>query len=386
MTMLAPLAATPTLEWRSLAALAERADAWRALAARAAEPNAFYEPAFALAALPAFGTDAGAVLAWSDGTQRDLVGLLPARIERGRYGAPLPLLIGWTHPYAPLGVPLVDRDAVTTATAALIHHVAQDPALPDVLLLPLLPAEGPVAAALADAVAAHGGRLKEFARHERAVLAPTADRAFYLEFSLDRKKRKDLARVRRRLAETGEVAFDVASTPANVGAMLPAFLALEEAGWKGRAGTAAAQDGEVRRFIEQAVTGMSAEGKAFVAQLRHGDATIAAALTLKSGDTAWFWKIAYDERAARASPGVQITLDLTEALLADTAIARTDSCAVAGHPMIDHVWRERVVLADYLIALGPNAARNFALASSLESLRRTGITAAKRLRDLLRRA
>jgi len=386
MTMLAPLATTPTIEWRPLAALDEHAGAWRALAARTAEPNAFYEPAFAQAALRVFGKDAGAVLVWSDNTQRELVGLLPARIERNRYGAPFPLLTGWTHPYAPLGVPLVDRDAVASVVAALIDHVAQDPALPDVLLLPLLPAGGPVATALADAVAARGGRIKEISCHQRALLAPTSDRAFYLEFSLDRKKRKDLARLRRRLAETAPVQFDIARTPAAVGAVLPEFLALEEAGWKGRAGTAASQDGEVRRFIERAVTGMSAEGKAFAAQLRHGDATIAAALTLTSGDTAWFWKIAYDERAARASPGVQITLDLTEAMLADPAIARADSCAVAGHPMIDHVWRERLELADYLIAVGPNAARNFALASSLESLRRTGISAARRLRDLLRRA
>jgi CelD/BcsL family acetyltransferase involved in cellulose biosynthesis len=386
MTMLAPRAATLTFEWRPLAALAELADAWRALAARAAEPNVFYEPAFALAALPAFGQDTGAVLAWSAGRQPELLGVLPARIERNRYGAPFPLLTGWTHPYAPLGVPLIDRDNVATVVAALIDHVAQDPALPDVLLLPLLPADGPIAAALADAVAARGGRIREFSRHQRAVLAPEGDRAFYLELALDRKKRKDLARLRRRLAETGAVQFDLARTPAAIGGALPQFFALEEAGWKGRAGTAAAQDGEVRHFIERAVTGLAADGKAFAAQLCHGDATIAAALTLTSGNAAWFWKIAYDERAARASPGVQITLDLTEALLADPTIARADSCAVAGHPMIDHVWRERLDLADYLVAIGANAARNFALVSSLENLRRTGVNAAKRLRELLRRA
>ena len=383
MTMLAPLAATPTLEWRPLAALDGRVDAWRALAARAAEPNAFYEPAFALAALPVFGQDAGAVLVWSDNTQRELVGLLPARIERNRYGAPFPLLTGWTHPYAPLGVPLVDRDAVASVVAALIDHVAQDPALPDVLLLPLLPAGGLFATALTEAVTARGGRIKEFSCHQRALLAPTSDRAYYLEFSLDRKKRKDLARLRRRLAETGPVTFDIARKPAAVRNMLPEFLALEEAGWKGRAGTAAAQDDEARRFIERAVTDMSAEGKAFGAQLRHGDATIAAALTLTSGDTAWFWKIAYNEGLARYSPGVQLALQCTENLLADGAVTRTDSCATAGHPMIDHLWRERLALSDRLIELRRTAVP-FALACRLEALRRTAIEAARSLRNRLR--
>jgi CelD/BcsL family acetyltransferase involved in cellulose biosynthesis len=384
--MLAPRAATLTLEWRPLASLADVADHWRALAARAAEPNVFYEPAFALAALPVFGMDAGALLAWSSGARHELLGLVPARIERGRYGAPFPILTGWTHAYAPLGVPLIDRDAVAPVVTALLGEVARDPALPDVLLLPMLPVGGPVATALAAAAATHGGRVKEFARHQRALLAPGDDRANYLDHSIDRKKRKDLARQRRRLAETAPVGFDMARTAPMVGAMLPDFLALEEAGWKGRTGTAAAQHPEVRRFLERAVAELAAEGKAAVARLTHGDAAIAAGLTLKSGDTAWFWKIAYDETASRASPGVQLTLDLTSALLADTGVARVDSCAVADHPMIDHVWRERLVVADHLIAVGANAARNFALASSLERLRRTGIAAAKRLRDLLRGA
>jgi CelD/BcsL family acetyltransferase involved in cellulose biosynthesis len=385
-TVLAPRSSTLSLEWRPLASLADIADRWRALAARAAEPNVFYEPSFALAALPVFGMDAGAVLVWSTDARRDLLGLLPARIERGRYGAPFPVLTGWTHAYGPLGVPLIDRDAVAPVVAALLDQVARDPALPDVLLLPMLPVGGAVATAIAAAVTARGGRIREFARHQRAQLAPDGDRSAYLEQSIDRKKRRDLARQRRRLAESAPVGFDIARTPLTVGVMLPDFLALEAAGWKGRAGTAAAQHADVRRFLERAVIELAAEGKAAVARLSHGDAAIAAGLTLRSGDAAWFWKIAYDERAARTSPGVQFTLDLTAALLADTGVARVDSCAVADHPMIDHVWRERLVLADYLVAVGANAARNFALASSLESLRRAGIAAAKRVRDLIRRA
>ena len=60
----------------------------------------------ALAAAPVFGADAGAMLVWS--TTGRLLGLFPARIERGR--GPLARMVGWTHPFAPLGTPLVDRD------------------------------------------------------------------------------------------------------------------------------------------------------------------------------------------------------------------------------------------------------------------------------------
>ena len=40
------------------------------------------------------------------------------------------------------------------------------------------------------------------------------------------------------------------------------------------------------------------------------DRPIAAAITLFSGDRAWFWKTAYDEEHARCSPGVQLALDV----------------------------------------------------------------------------
>ena len=81
----------------------------------------FYEPAFALAAAPAFGRDAGAVLVWSAG--RPAGRPVPARIERHRYGVPLRVLAGWTHPYAPLGTPLVDRDDADAVIAALLDHL-----------------------------------------------------------------------------------------------------------------------------------------------------------------------------------------------------------------------------------------------------------------------
>src|SRR5262249_36529754 len=160
------------------------------------------------------------------------------------------------------------------------------------------------------------------------------------------KKLKELRRQRRRLAETGAVELVTAREPAGIAAALADFLALEAAGWKGRAGTAAAAHLPVRTFMESALGNLAAEGHAHIDRLIHDGRPLAAAITLQSGATAWFWKIAYDETQARASPGVQIALDLTEALLADPAIARADSCATADHPMIDHLWRERLALAD----------------------------------------
>ena len=78
---------------------------------------------------------------------------------------------------------------------------------------------------------------------------------------------------------------------------------------------------------------------------------------------------------ARSSPGVQLALDLTEALLAEPDIARADSCATADHPMIDHLWRERLALTDLLIAPSAAALAQFRIARPLETLRRALIAA-----------
>ena len=96
---------------------------WRDLVARALEPNVFYDPAFALPAARVFGADVGAVLVWSKTAPR-LIGLFPARVER-RYGM-MGTLTGWTHPYAPFGVPLVDRDEAEAAIGAFLDHVAAE--------------------------------------------------------------------------------------------------------------------------------------------------------------------------------------------------------------------------------------------------------------------
>jgi CelD/BcsL family acetyltransferase involved in cellulose biosynthesis len=137
--------------------------------------------------------------------------------------------------------------------------------------------------------------------------------------------------------------------------------------------------------MEAAVTGLGGEAKARIAGLYLDDRAIASLLLLQSKDTVWTWKIAYDEAFARASPGVQIMLHATTALLEDRALARADSCAIANHPMIDHIWRERLPVADRLIHVGPHGSAAFRLAASLEAARRAALALAKRGLRLFRR-
>ena len=198
-----------------------------------------------------------------------LLGFFPARIERRRYGITRPVLVGWTHPYAPLGVPLVDREAGEAVIAAWFDHLADDPQLPGVMLLPLHSDGRRIrrarstrswrAAAAANAC---------FARHQRALLVPAGDRTTYLDDAVGRKKRKELRRQRKRLG--GQRQRDVERHRRTVRGSpraLDDFLALEAGGWKGRAGTAARGDAEVAGFMTAAVTALAGEGKARIARL-----------------------------------------------------------------------------------------------------------------------
>ena len=313
-----------TVEWRIFTELASIVPEWRKLAACALEPNVFYEPAFALAAAPAFAPDAGALLVWSATSPRRLLGFFPARVEKRRYGFNLPLLIGLTHPYGPLGVPLVEREAAEPVIAAWLAHLAADVALPGLALLPFLTENGAFATALEPILRRAQMPFADFDRHQRALLAPTGERSLYVEHALSHHRRKELRRQWRRLSEAGAVVLSAAADAAAVGAAIDHFLALEAAGWKGRVGTAAADDQNLQRFVRKAVSGLAAEGKVTIDRLFVDGCAIAAAIVLRSGRSAWFWKIAYDEAFARFSPGVMLSVALTEELVADVSVVRAD--------------------------------------------------------------
>jgi CelD/BcsL family acetyltransferase involved in cellulose biosynthesis len=371
-----------TVEWRELSQLHSIANEWRELAERALVPNVFYEPAFALAAAPLLGRSAGAVLIWSGTLPRKLLGFFPARITRRRYGVKLPVLVGWTHPFAPLGAPLVEREAAEPVIAAWLAHIAGDRRLPGLLLLPFVPEDGPFAVALAAVIRRSQMPIAAFNRHTRALFAPSGDRPGYVERALGPRKYRELRRTVRRLGEAGAVLFTTATDPTGVARAMDDFLRLEAGGWKGKAGTAAACDGETREFVKAAVAALAAEHKVAIDRILMDGRPIAAAITLRSGDCAWFWKIAYDEAQARFAPGVMLTALATEQFAEDAALARADSCATADNAVMNRTWSERLALCDLMIAVRP---RGFGPAQGLEALRTTVLTLARQLRKRFHR-
>ncbi len=188
----------------------------------------------------------------------------------------------------------------------------------------------------------------------RASLDATRDAEALLQDALGGKKLKELRRQRHRLAEHGAVSFDVARSPDEVAAATETFMKLEASGWKGERGTALAQHDGDAAFIRRATAALAETGQCEIVTLRAGSTPVAAGIVLRHQDRAFYFKLGVDERFAKFSPGVQLTLDLTRHLCADPAIASANSTASPDHPMINPIWRGRFAIGDVLIPLRKN--------------------------------
>ena len=143
----------------------------------------------------------------------------------------------------------------------------------------------------------------------------------------------------------------MARTPAEMATAVETFLTLEASGWKGQRGTALSQDDGDAAFVRRATSALAETGQCEIVTVRAGEAPVAAAIVLRHQDRAFYFKLGVDERFAKFSPGVQLTLELTRYLCADPAIRLVDSTAAPDHPMINPIWRGRLAIGDVLIPL-----------------------------------
>lgn len=322
-------------------------DAWRALEARAVEPNGYYLADWELAVNASANglTDASALTAWAGDS---LIGLLPVISLRRAHRLPLPVLVN-ADGYGTLSTPLLDRNSARDAASALFAQARQSGAR--AIVLHNVSLDG---SAIKGVLDAGGIQPRIISSHVRAGLDATRDAEDVLRDGLGPKKLKELRRQRNRLAEHGEVTFHVARTPDDVAAALDTFLTLEASGWKGSRGTALQQRAGDEAFIRRATSDLAARGQCEIVTLKAGDAAVASGVMIRHLDRAYYFKIGIDERFAKYSPGVQLTLDVTRHLCADPAIASADSTAAPGHPMIDPIWRERIAIGDVVLPLYKN--------------------------------
>jgi CelD/BcsL family acetyltransferase involved in cellulose biosynthesis len=340
---------TPAVLLADAALVAE----WDALTTNASEPNPFGERWYLAAALAALPVESVRIaMVRSD----RLLGIIPLTRHSRYAGLPFAHQANWLNYNAFLGTPLIRIGGEQAFWSALLTHLdgADDNGL--FLHLTGLATQGPVVEALLAACRADSRRIAQVHHEERALLERGLSPDAYWEANVRGKKRKELRRQHKRLAEEGALTFERDNGAAGLDAWVADFLALEKAGWKGANGSALDCADETRALFSAALHGAAAISKLELLTLRLDGRAIAMLANFLTPPGAFSFKTAFDEDYARFSPGVLLQYE-NLALLEREGIDWCDSCAAQDHPMIDSLWSGRRVIGRYSIAIGGTAKR-----------------------------
>jgi hypothetical protein len=339
-----------------LADYARLATAFAELSRNAVEPNPHMSPAAVSAAATLVPEESIVILcAWRSEAlgSESLVGIWALqhwRDWRSFYAAVL------CAPLVPLyevsSLPVFDRDHAEDIALAMLRHIAAAGDLPKVLSLPLLPLEGPCYRALEEAVRATGSRLTRYETWQRPVMIsqPGDDAERYLRRVLGQGYKKRMQQFRA-IGKSGAVSFTRRRGNA-ARADFELFLALEAAGWKGKAGTAIASLPEDSAYFHRLLELLIARDAVLIDTLLLDGKPIAMGLLVESAGTRHFLKIAHDEAQARLSPGRALTIAMLEADFREGPPAFFDSGAGDGVDAGTYVWGERRQMANAIVTIG----------------------------------
>ncbi|MEJ2861110.1 GNAT family N-acetyltransferase [Actinomycetospora flava] len=283
-------------------------DPWDALALRTGAP-VFARPGWLTAWADAFGRrdDLRALTVHRDGA---LVGVLP--VTAG---------------------PLAVRTPTNSETALIAPVTADDDAAGELAQRLLARRVGTVDldAVLADhpltrAVRAAAGSTPatETVRCSSPWVDTSGDAADFPQ-RLSRNRRHGLKRLAKRLAEAGEVSFDVHhGREEDLGELLRDGLRLEAREWKLAAGSAIASSPARVSFYTQAARWAADAGVLRLAFLRLDGRAIAFGYCLQQGPTLHFLKLGMDDDHAKLGPGMMITKQLIDHAFAQPEVRELD--------------------------------------------------------------
>ncbi|MDO8840275.1 MAG: GNAT family N-acetyltransferase [Parvibaculum sp.] len=323
-------------------------------------------------------------LVWSEpgrDNRRMLLGVFPFRIVRGHFGLPVPVWSLWEHIHSYTVTPLVRSGHERHAVRRFLDFADQSGAA--LVRFPLFEVAGAFDTALEEVLRERKRAWLETDRHERAFLRSDLDEDAYLAAHIRKKKRKEFSRLWNRLAEQGQLAFVAHDGGADPVAWVQRFLTLEAGGWKGRRGTAMKLRRNERAWFETICAGAQAQKKLICTELTLDGRPIAMLASFRSGPGLYTFKIAFDEIYGKYSPGTLLMLKGIGAFLRDDRIEWVDSCAMPGHPMIDHIWAQRRTMRSVTVSTCHRASPAFLSYSA--AMTRFAEQAREKLRFLYRR-
>ncbi|PTW63369.1 acetyltransferase (GNAT) family protein [Breoghania corrubedonensis] len=353
--------------------------AWQSLSDQAMEPNPFFRPEFLLPYLHYAEPAVVSIAAVRRRVGGQLVAFAPTGHRKLGLSRSAPLV--WTNAYAPLGTPLLAPDCAEAAATKFLRMLMMQTG--PLLALPEQRLDGTVAEAIRAGAQALGLKVAQTSSYQRPVLAVHGSMASYLShFSSQRRRR--YAKGYRRLKGQGHLVRDHLRG-VHAAAVFEDFLALEQAGWKGEAGTAIASNPHLATFARKAVEQLAAAGCLMLDRLRLDDRTIAAVISFRDGPRAYAWKTAFDETQARNSPGLQVVLAAMENYFHHDALVEVDSLAGRAPSLIDDLWRERASFGTLVVAGGGLSSARLLSAKGDIVARDIARLGAKRLDSALRR-
>ena len=309
--------------------------AWRELADRAAEPNPFWDPDFVLPAARGLGQEHEvAILCEVNGS--DWSAALPIRRYRPWHRLPVPCVASWLHPYCLLGTPLLAPERESRGLGSLVAGMRSVSRFALIAGMDWISADG-LGGEAPGTASNHGGI--EISRFSRAVLRrrPQPD---YLEGRVRGKHRREFRRLARGLAEDLGGPLEIVDRSDEADA-IDAFLDLEASGWKGQAQTALSSSPGHARFFREAAEAFAARGSFELLFLEGGGQTAAARCSFLSGGASFCFKLAFDERLGRFSPGRELELRVIDRFHDEGKLEWMDSCAQPSSETFSRLWPDR---------------------------------------------
>ncbi|RVD32825.1 GNAT family N-acetyltransferase, partial [Mesorhizobium sp. M4A.F.Ca.ET.020.02.1.1] len=263
------------------------------LCARTVEPNVFFNPRFLAPAMPRLEDREVKLAVIRDGDEyRNRLRLLvPFSVERPAIPLGVPVMRTWSSPFGPLGTPLVDRDDPVGVIEDFFSMLSRPHLkMPRVFVLPDIRLDGPVASLLTAFAETRGLTMVTTGKMDRPMLESEADGEDYLKASLRSHHYREFRRLKRRLADLGQLEHIVARGPEDIRHAIESFLTLEAAGWKGRERTAMAIDRYRAAFAREAVHRLAEHDLCRIHSLTLDGRTIACLIVFVEAGVAYTWK------------------------------------------------------------------------------------------------
>jgi CelD/BcsL family acetyltransferase involved in cellulose biosynthesis len=347
--------------WRALEALIPD---WEELAQNALEPAPAAESWILIPAmrneLP--GNEVRVALisasnATSSGHDGTLCGVFPFEARARFRGFPTRVVRIWNHLYSPGSAPLVRRGCGPPCIRAFFDWVRNEQPAQTIIQFPDLRVESEFFRVLTETLRQDKRAHYIADAWVRAMFAPKASAARYIDSIGSAHHRKEWRRQERRLSEMGVLSYDLLGPGEDVQTWIEEFVALEMSGWKGKQGSGLGCNPRHRAWLNEVVTAASERGRLMMLALRLNGKAIAMKLNLLAPPGSYASRIAFDETLLRFSPGVLLELENIRRLHTMTEIEWMDSLATANHPLMDRVWSGRAAMVSLLVAPGPFVGR-----------------------------